>query len=1065
MNKFMKKLSEFFSKPQYKITLIYAAFGTFWIFLSDWLMVFITKNPSKTILICKGMIFIVITTILLYLLIRNHSNKTKKTFNTLVESEMKYRELFEKSNEAVLLVELETENHPPRFMDVNEVACKWLGLSREELLTVPPDDMLASAMKINKSELKNEVAIRVGKGFEASFTRKDGSTLNVELYINIIFFGEKRIALVTARDISSLKRIERDLYFMQFAVDKANAGIFIISKNGSIIYANDIQCKRLGYTREELLKLKIGEVGMAAKNWADVFNTIKEKQTYKIYTEHKRKDGSFFPVEVTTNYFEFEGEGYSFGFAVDITERNKAEQALRNSENMYRTLVMTMPDAIMVTDKDFKIKFVSQKTVEMHGYNNANELIGRSNEELFAPEEREKHLKEVRKIILKKGYINNMQYKILKKNGEVFIGESNVTVLKDEKGNFDGLLGVTRDITERKITERNLYFMQFSVNNASEGIYIIKKDGSLAYINDITCKRMGYTKEELLKLNIREVSLNAKEQWTKIWESLENKSTFFTRTEHRRKDGTLIPVEVTANYFEYEGEGYSFAFTVDITERIKADEALRKSENMYRTLVITLPDAVTIVNKDLHITYASQKTAELHGYENTEELIGRHISELYAPEEIKKAEAELKITIEKGYNNDLQYRLLRKDGTDFIGELNLTVLKNDAGEITGFLGTTRDITKRVQMENEIKQSEERYKRIVDNVIDGLVIIGDRRVKYVSERAREIIGYPIEHIMGMREVDMAAPEDKERVLNEIKKSITETKMLPKNLEFWIVREDGTKSYISSRYSPRLENGRLADYYVFITDMTEKRIAEENMRNLMSRLQKSNEELERFASIASHDLKEPLRMVSSYVQLLEKRYKGRLDKDADDFINFAVEGATRMAKLLDDLLTYSRVESGKGKLEKVDLNKVISEVLGNLRMTIDENKAKITYDKLPEVTADEVQIGQVFQNLIGNSIKFHDNKAPEIDIKSSKTGNEWLFSVKDNGIGIDMKYKDKIFIIFQRLHTRAEYPGTGIGLVLCKKIVEKHGGRIWFESEPGKGSTFYFTLPHKLEKLRA
>ncbi len=606
--------------------------------------------------------------------------------------------------------------------------------------------------------------------------------------------------------------------------------------------------------------------------------------------------------------------------------------------------------------------------------------------------------------------------------------------------------------------------MQFSVDKANAGIFLINKAGDIIYTNDIQCKRLGYTKEELLKLKIGDVGMAAK-NWDEVFNIIKEKHTHIMYTEHRRKDGSFFPVEVTANYFEFEGQGYSFGFAVDITERKKSEEALKNSENMYRKLVMTLPDAVLVTDEDIKITFASPKAVEIHGYENSDELIGKKIEELVVPEDRKNRNEIRKIISGNGFINNLQYRLLRKNGKIFIGETNVTVLKDDNGNFKGFLWLTRDITRRVEMENDIRESEKRYKRIVDNVIDGLIIIGDKKVNYVSERAVEILGYTLENIKDMREIDIAAPEEKERVLNEIKKSIDETQVLPKNLEYWIVRGDDTRRCISSRYSPRFENGKIVDYYVFIADITERKVAEENLRNLLSRLQKSNEELERFAVIASHDLKEPLRMVTSYVQLIEKRYKGKLDKDADDFINFAVEGVKRMAGLIDDLLAYSKVDSVVGKPDKIDINNVISGVINNLKIAIEESKSKIIYDKLPEVTANEVQMSQVFQNLIGNSIKFRGKEPPEIEIKAEKDKNEWVFSIKDNGIGIDMKYKDKIFVIFQRLHTRTEYPGTGIGLVLCKKIVEKHGGRIWFESEPGKGSIFYFTIPYKIAESKA
>jgi len=211
------------------------------------------------------------------------------------------------------------------------------------------------------------------------------------------------------------------------------------------------------------------------------------------------------------------------------------------------------------------------------------------------------------------------------------------------------------------------------------------------------------------------------------------------------------------------------------------------------------------------------------------------------------------------------------------------------------------------------------------------------------------------------------------------------------------------------------------------------------------------------VASHDLQEPLRMVASYVQLLARRYEGKLDADANDFIHFAVDGAVRMRRLINDLLTYSRVGTQGKELSPTDSGAALAQSVNDLKVTIEESGTLVTHDPLPTVMADLPQLGQLFQNLIGNAIKFRGNEPPRVHISASQNGSGWTFSVRDNGIGIAPEYSERIFIIFQRLHSRQEYAGTGIGLAICKKIVERHGGHIWVESEVGKGATFYFCLP--------
>ena len=244
---------------------------------------------------------------------------------------------------------------------------------------------------------------------------------------------------------------------------------------------------------------------------------------------------------------------------------------------------------------------------------------------------------------------------------------------------------------------------------------------------------------------------------------------------------------------------------------------------------------------------------------------------------------------------------------------------------------------------------------------------------------------------------------------------------------------------------------------VSEVRERMRAEQMLVEKAEELVRSNADLQQFAYVASHDLKEPLRAVSGFCQLLQQRYHGKIDDKADQYIQEAIDGAARMQTLIDDLLKYARVSTTGGPMESTNCMVVVEKAVANLKASIETTGASVHYSNLPSVTADEPQLLHLFQNLISNAIKYYSGKPPEIDIAAEAKNGEWLFSVRDNGIGIDPKYHDRIFVIFQRLHTRDEYSGTGMGLAICKRIVDRHKGKIWVDSQPGMGSTFSFTIP--------
>ncbi len=372
------------------------------------------------------------------------------------------------------------------------------------------------------------------------------------------------------------------------------------------------------------------------------------------------------------------------------------------------------------------------------------------------------------------------------------------------------------------------------------------------------------------------------------------------------------------------------------------------------------------------------------------------------------------------------------------------------------------IMRRKRSEHERDRSEEHYRSLVESSPDCICDISlDGKflsMNFSGCRFNEIESS--EDIIG-EDCTAAIARNRAEVQAAIERAVRGETV---DVQYMSRSESGREIWWESKLTPVWgRDNRIISILRVSRDITDRKKAETAIVRQASELARSNEDLEQFAYVASHDLQEPLRMVSSYVQLLARRYQGRLDKDADDFIGFAVDGAARMKSLIDDLLEYSRVKAA-ASLDEIDCETLLSGVLKNLKSAIVESGARVSVGHLPTVKGDTTQLTQLFQNLISNAIKFRGDTAPAIEVTAKRTDEAWIFSVSDNGIGIDPAFKDRIFMLFQRLHHKNEYSGTGMGLAICKKIVERHGGRIWVESEPGKGATFSFTIHDNSEEER-
>ena len=358
-----------------------------------------------------------------------------------------------------------------------------------------------------------------------------------------------------------------------------------------------------------------------------------------------------------------------------------------------------------------------------------------------------------------------------------------------------------------------------------------------------------------------------------------------------------------------------------------------------------------------------------------------------------------------------------------------------------------------------KLSDEMFRLAVESCPSGMIMTdSDGVILLVNAEVERLFGYWREELLG-KSIDILVPAPMRAAHGQHRSKFTEhptARRLGTGRDLYGVCKDGRKIEVG------LNSIRTSDGFMVlsaISDISQRKLAAQALAARSEELQRSNEDLAQFAYVASHDLQEPLRMVATYTELLSEHYKGTRDKKAEKYIKFALDGAKRMQQLIKDLLAYSR--AGTQGTVPVEINSeiVVKSALDSLKVAIDESHAEIVCDKLPAVAADEMQLTQVFQNLIGNALKFHGDRSPHIHIGAEKSNGNWLFRVEDNGIGIDKEYGELIFQMFQRLHGRTQYDGSGIGLAIAKKIVERHGGRIWFESELEKGSTFYFTIPTK------
>jgi PAS domain S-box-containing protein len=492
----------------------------------------------------------------------------------------------------------------------------------------------------------------------------------------------------------------------------------------------------------------------------------------------------------------------------------------------------------------------------------------------------------------------------------------------------------------------------------------------------------------------------------------------------------------------------------------------KASEARYRGLLEAAPDAMVVVNVAGEIVLLNVQAEKQFGY-SRHELVGQQVKNIipqgFAERIIADGTRSAAEALAQQIGTGIELIGRRRDGSEFPIELMLSPLESAEGILV--TAAIRDISVRKAAETHLAQMESRYRGLLEAAPDAMVVVNVAgEIVLLNVQAEKQFGYSRHELVGQQVKNIIPQGFAERIIADGTRSAAEAlaQQIGTGIELSGQRKNGSEFPIELMLSP-LESAEGILVTAAIRDISERKKSDEHLARTVAELKRSNDELQQFAYVSSHDLQEPLRMVASYTQLLAKRYKGRLDSDADEFIAFAVDGCNRMQGLIQDLLAYSRAGTNGKAFCEVSAEDALQQALTNLRITIEQSGAVISHDSLPTLRTDETQLTQVFQNLIGNAIKYRSAEAPRVHVSATNNvSHEWIFSVRDNGLGIAPQYFDRIFVLFQRLHGRNEFEGTGIGLAICKKVLERLGGRIWVESQPEKGSTFYFALPERDEK---
>jgi PAS domain S-box-containing protein len=929
------------------------------------------------------------------------------------------------------------------------------------------------------------------RDFEARLRSSDGSYRTLLLTAHAI--PDEELLYVVGRDVTEDRRAEAARHEaeerFEAAFEQAPIGMALVSidrqRPGCFLRVNRSLCEITGLSEPELIGTDFRAIAHPDEVESDIhyvrWMLTGDIQQYEVEKRLRHADGHTLWALITVSVVMDAGDRplYLLSQIQDITARKEAEHALWESRERLQDIIDNTTAVIYLKDRDGRYLLVNDRFELLYDHRR-EEVVGKTDHDLFPPETAD---------ALRANDLKALATGIALEVEEVSTHEDGAhTYLStrfplfhstDPKGPPYAVCTIANDITERKRAEEALraseeHFRRI-VNTAHVAFVSIDANGVITAWNPQAEKIFGWPETEAVGHNLaqliippryREAHRRGLEQFLATGRGPLLDKRIEIEATHRA--GHEFPVELAITPVRIEGE-YAFnAFLNDISERRSAEENVRQLAN----IVESSGDAIIGLTPEGVIRSWNPGAERLYGY-SAQEALGK-LTQMLLPEHRSGEEQELLSRVLSGDRVEHhETERVRKDGGVLDVSLTVSPIKDAVGTVVGISSVSRDITERKRADRALRQTQEGFRSAFENAPIGMALFSiapeeNARLLEVNGSLSRITGYSIQQLLEMDLRSITHPEDRESE-RPLAEQLIAGEIPNYQIEKRYLTRDGSIVWVTHNASTVSDSQDNLVYGIAqVEDITERKRAEQGLARAAAELERRATELERsntalqqFAYAASHDLSEPLRMVSSYVQLIAKRYRGRLDSDADEFIGFAVDGVFRMQALIDGLLLYSRAGTSEYEMQLVDCSEVAKTTLTTMQTTLREAGAVVEVDPLPTVRGDETQLSQLFQNLVSNAIKFVADGPPRVQISVERQGDDWCFSVADNGIGVEPAHAERIFNVFQRLHGRGEYPGSGVGLAICKRIVERHSGRIWVESRPEGGSTFSFTIPASTE----